>query len=122
MDAIVKWFIFLAMAHSRTLLPILLLLSQFFNVAVAQQIRPRDGQYMGTSNAGESVYAIVRSGKVISALFDQRVAGCDNSDVNWDCGRVNRQIRVVNNCTIIWTVPWEADYSFSAKLQNKSCQ
>jgi hypothetical protein len=85
------------MKFSAKILPAVLCLSQLFDIAMAQQGRPRDGQYIGKSNTGDSVYAIVRSGKVIS------------------------QIRVVNSCSIIWTVPWEDGYSFSAKLQNMSC-
>jgi len=96
-------------------------LSQFFDAAFAQKIRLRDGQYHGTSNAGESVYAIVRSGKVISARFNRAVSGCDNSVANWNCRRVNAQIRAVDSCTIIWTIPWEEDFSFRAKLTNSSC-
>jgi len=96
-------------------------LSQFFDAAFAQKIRLRDGQYHGKSNAGERVYAIVRSGKVISALFDQRVSGCDNSNANWDCSGVNAQIRAVDSCTIIWTIPWEEGFSYRAKLTNLSC-
>jgi hypothetical protein len=99
-----------------------LLVSQLYCVANAQQNRPRDGQFIGKSNTGDSVYAVVRSGKVISARFEQRVSGCDNSDPSWDCSRVNSEIRVIDSCTIVWTVPWEDGYSFSAKLQNKSCQ
>lgn len=95
--------------------------SQLYYVVSAQQSRPRDGQFIGKSNTGDNVYAVVRSGKVISARFEQRVAGCDNSDPNWDCSRVNRQIRVIDSCTIAWTVPWEDGYSFSAKLENMSC-
>ena len=99
----------------------MLLLPQLTNVALAQQLRPRDGQFIGRSNAGASVFALVRSGKVISARFAPRVAGCDSSDPSWNCSRVNSQIRVIDSCTIVWTVPWEGGYSFVAKLQNASC-
>lgn len=101
---------------------LLLLSLPFPNPAYPQALGIQDGQYVGTSSAGAPVLVVVRSGRVVSARFEPRVSGCDSSDPSWDCSRVAREIRVVGHCSILWTVPWEEGYVFSAKLDNAACR
>jgi hypothetical protein len=104
----------------------LTLIMLFFAAASAspsysQGLALRDGQYVGRSDGNENVLAVVRSGRIISAVFEPRVSGCDDSRSDWNCSQVNKEIKAIDSCSFIWTVPWEPGFSYKAKLSNRSC-
>lgn len=103
-----------------------LMLVPLFLVAVtdspsySERLSLRDGQYQGASDDNELVYAVVRFGRIISAVWGRR-SGCDDIRTDWNCSRINRQVKVLDKCNFLWSINWEQNYIIKAKLYNRSC-
>ncbi len=73
--------------------------------AEARSLDVPDGQYTGFSEQQKiPVFVVIRSGKITSANFG-RVAGCDSSDPDWSCGRVEANMNKIRPCELRWTIP-----------------
>ena len=86
----------------------------------SERLSLRDGQYQGPSDDNELVYVVVRSGRIISAAWGRR-SGCDDIRTDWNCSGINKQVKVLDKCNLLWSINWEQDYIIKAKLYNRSC-
>jgi len=82
-----------------------LILSQLWNESNAHEIKLANGTYT-SRNSQEPAKVIIDSGRVIYANWD-RVAGCNLDSKRNDCTLVEKSIRSVGPCMLLWQVPFE---------------
>lgn len=89
--------------------------------AWARSLNVPDGQYTGFSEQQKvPVFVVVRSGRIESANF-RPVSGCDSSNPNWSCTRVEANMKKIGPCELRWTIPWEQDFYYQVDIKNHSC-
>ena len=92
-----------------------------FFPAEARSLDVPDGQYTGYSKQQKTpVFVVIRSGKITSANFG-RVSGCDSSNPNWSCARVETNMKKIGQCELRWKVPWEQDFFYQVDVKNYAC-